>query len=236
MKRVLIVEDDKLAAELERDYLEADGFKVDLCDDGKLGLAQSLEGGYDLLILDIMLPGVNGFEICRQVRSVQDIPIVLVTARRDDIDKVYGFNLGADDYVVKPFSPAELVARVQAHIRMHDRLKEDSAAEGDEMVFGDLVIACSQRRVVVRGEEVELANREFELLVFLASHPGMVYSRDSLFEHVWGMSSNGDSATVTVHVNRIRDKIEKDSSIPEYIQTVRGAGYRFNSAWRRKRR
>ncbi len=230
MKKILIVEDDVLAADLERDYLEASGYAVEVCGNGAEGLKKAESGGYDLLLLDVMLPEVNGFDICRKVRQKQNLPIIMVTARTEDVDKIRGLGLGADDYIVKPFNPSEMVARVQAHIRIHERLLGDSAAaakEKEEIVFGDLVIFVPQRRVTVRGREVALKNREYELLYFLASHPGMVFSRDVLFERIWGLDAAGDTATVMVHINRIREKIESNPQKPEYILTMWGAGYKF---------
>ncbi len=231
MKRILIVEDDVLAAELERDYLEAGGFSADLCGNGTEGLRLAESGTYDLLILDVMLPGMSGFEICRQVRRTQNIPILLVTAKQEDVDKIRGLGLGADDYVVKPFNPAELVARVKAHISIHERLLGDAGSreeKPDEITAGELTISVPYRKVIVKGKEVPLKNKEFELLAFLAARPGLVFSKDTLFDRIWGMDANGDTATVTVHINRIREKIEADPAHPEYIQTVWGAGYRFN--------
>lgn len=230
MKKILIVEDDELAADLERDYLEASGYEVDIVGNGTEGLDRAESGEYDLLLLDVMLPGKSGFEICREIRRTKNIPVILVTARTDDVDKIRGLGLGADDYIVKPFNPTEMVARVQAHIRIHERLLADSGAgrgDKDELVFGDLKIYVPYRRVTVRGNEISLKNREYELLYFLASHPGIVFSKDTLFERIWGMGSAGDTATVMVHVNRIREKIEKNPQKPEFILTVWGAGYKF---------
>lgn len=227
MKRILIIEDDQLAAELERDYLEASGFEVEIVGNGTEGQAKAEAEGFDLLLLDVMLPGKNGFDICREIRQKKNLPIILLTARTEDIDKVRGLGLGADDYIVKPFNPTEMVARVQAHIRIHERLLGETTAKKDEISFGELVISVPHRRVTVRGKEVNLKNREYELLYFLASNPGIVFSKDTLFDRIWGMDSVGDTATVMVHVNRIREKIEKNPQKPEYILTVWGAGYKF---------
>ncbi len=230
MKKILIVEDDILAAELERDYLEASGFEAEIADNGTDGMKLAQTEAYDLLLLDVMLPGTGGFEICREIRKTSNVPIILVTARTEDVDKVRGLGLGADDYVVKPFNPMELVARVQAHIRIHERLLGESGnggAENGSIQAGELVISAPQRRVTVRGEEVSLKNREYELLYFLASNPGIVFSKDKLFDRIWGMDAAGDTATVMVHINRIRDKIERNPQKPEYILTVWGAGYKF---------
>ena len=230
MKKILIVEDDKLAADLERDYLEASGFETEITGSGSEGLKLAENNDYDLLLLDVMLPGMSGFDICREIRKKKNIPIILLTARTEDIDKVRGLGLGADDYIVKPFNPAEMVARVQAHIRIHERLLRDVSADAgktDELVFGELTISVPHRRVTIHGKDVLLKNREFELLLFLASNPGIVFSKDVLFDRIWGMDAVGDTATVMVHVNRIREKIEKNPQKPEYILTVWGAGYKF---------
>ncbi len=227
MKRILIIEDDRLAADLERDYLEASGFEVEIVGNGIEGQAKAEAEDFDLFLLDVMLPGKNGFDICREIRQKKNLPIILLTARTEDIDKVRGLGLGADDYIVKPFNPTEMVARVQAHIRIHERLLGETTAKKDEISFGELVISVPHRRVTVRGKEVNLKNREYELLYFLASNPGIVFSKDTLFDRIWGMDSVGDTATVMVHVNRIREKIENNPQKPEYILTVWGAGYKF---------
>ncbi len=229
MKKILIVEDDELAAGLERDYLEASGFEVEIAGNGIEGLRLAKTRTYDLLLLDVMLPGKNGFDICREIRQEQNIPIILITARTEDVDKVRGLGLGADDYIVKPFNPMEMVARVQAHIRIHERLlsEQRNGRPEEEIVSGELVISVPGRKVTVAGAEVNLKNREYELLVFLASHPGIVFSKDTLFDRIWGMDAVGDTATVMVHINRLREKIEKNPQKPEYILTVWGAGYKF---------
>jgi len=227
MKRILIIEDDRLAADLERDYLEASGFEVEIVGNGIEGQAKAEAEDFDLMLLDVMLPGKNGFDICREIRQKKNLPIILLTARTEEIDKVRGLGLGADDYIVKPFNPTEMVARVQAHIRIHERLLGEATEKKDKIAFGELMISVPHRRVTVRGKEVNLKNREYELLYFLASNPGIVFSKDTLFERIWGMDSAGDTATVMVHVNRIREKIEKNPQKPEYILTVWGAGYKF---------
>ena len=228
MEKILIVEDDELIAELERDYLEASGYEVVLAFDGEAGLRE-FQKGCDAVVLDIMLPKKNGFELCREIRKTSDIPILLVTAKKEDIDKIRGLGLGADDYVVKPFSPAELVARVKAHIGIHARLgqREQGSRQEECLAFGDLKIYPKAYRVFLKDKEIALANREFELLLFLASNPNIVFSKETLFERIWGMDALGDSATVMVHVNRIREKLKDPSDDREYIQTVWGAGYRF---------
>lgn len=227
MKRVLIIEDDQEIAELERDYLEANGFTATLCGNGLEGEKLALAETVDIIVLDIMLPGEDGFQVCRNIRQQKNIPIILVSARQEDIDKIRGLGLGADDYIVKPFSPNELVARVKAHLTRYEQL---TAKVGTTQVlrFGTLAIDEAAHRVFVHEKEVLLPNKEFELLLFLAKNPGIVFSKDTLFDRVWGADALGETATVAVHVNRIREKIEDDTSRPHYIETVWGAGYRFH--------
>ena len=227
MKKILIVEDEISIAELERDYLEIDGFYVDIIRDGSDGLRLALNEDYDLVILDLMLPVVDGFEICRQLRTATNIPILMVSARKEDIDKIRGLGLGADDYITKPFSPGELVARVKAHLARYERLLGNSHQKNDLINIRGLSIDKAARRVFINNVEVNLTNKEFELLVFLASNPNRVYSKDDLFERIWGMDSMGDLATITVHIGRLRDKIEPVPSNPQYIETIWGVGYRF---------
>lgn len=228
MKRVLIVEDDELIAELERDFLEASNFQVEMELDGEQGMKKALRGDYDALILDVMLPGKNGFDICREVRRSLNLPIIMVTAKKEDVDKIRGLGLGADDYMIKPFSPAELVARVHSHIKIHERLLEEKKEnQKSEIEIGDMTVYPEERRVCRNGEEIFLTNKEFELLLFLIDNPNIVFSKDVLFDRIWGMDSAGTTATVTVHVNRLREKIETDVSNPHFIETVWGAGYRF---------
>lgn len=230
MKKILIVEDDELIAELEKDYLEASNYETETAGSGILGLKYAKEKEYDLILLDVMLPGISGFDICRELRKETDIPIIMVTAKGEDIDKIRGLGLGVDDYMVKPFSPSELVARVRAHLGIHERLlqrKDGTPKKNEEISIRQLRILPLSRRVYVRDREVLLANKEFELLLFLAQNPNIVFSKEILFDRVWGMDAMGDTSTVTVHINRLREKIEEDSSKPEYIDTVWGAGYRF---------
>lgn len=235
MKYVLIIEDDKEIAAIERDYLEINQIKADIALDGVKALEMLKAKRYDLLLLDVMMPFKDGFQLCREIRNVYDFPILLVTAKTESVDRIRGLGLGADDYIVKPFDPAELVARVKSHLARYDRLTSVSKErgggprEGEEaIVVQDLYIVTQGYKVYVRGEEVKFTNREFELLLFLASNPNIVFSKEKLFERIWGCDYIGDNATVTVHINRIRTKIEKDSSNPQYIDTVWGAGYRFN--------
>ena len=226
MKRILIIEDDQGIAELERDYLEANGFSADIAVDGKTGEKKALEDAYDLILLDIMLPGRDGFQICRTIRETKDIPILMVSARQEDIDKIRGLGLGADDYIVKPFSPNELVARVKGHLARYEQLTAREVHR-DVLHYGDLEIDESGHRVFVKEKEVTLPNKEFELLLFFAKNPGIVFNKETLFDRVWGSEALGETATVSVHVNRIREKIEEDTANPRYIETVWGAGYRF---------
>ena len=229
MEKILIVEDDELIAELERDFLEANGFETELALDGLEVERKAKTETFDAILLDVMLPGKTGFEICKELRRTMHLPIIMVTARKEDVDKIRGLGLGADDYLVKPFSPTELVARVKSHIHIHGLLLESKEEQAESsMYYGSLTILPKSRRVYVNGQEAVLVNKEFELLLFLAENPGIVFSKDTLFDRIWGMDSMGDTATVIVHVKRLRDKLEKAS--PEgrqYIETVWGAGYRF---------
>jgi len=230
LKRILIVEDDAEIAMLEKDYLEINGFEAEIIADGRQALAALQKGGYALVLLDLMLPGQNGYDICRQIRDDIDIPILMVTARTESADKIRGLALGADDYVVKPFDPAELVARVKAHLNRYERLTGSAKGSKDEtIIIGDLKIMSKSWKVFKGETEIKLPNREFELLLFLAENPNLVFSKEQLFEKIWGFDYTGDSATVTVHINRIREKIEEDPSKPKVIETVWGAGYRLNS-------
>jgi DNA-binding response OmpR family regulator len=228
MKRILIVEDERSIAELERDYLEMNGFDVVIEEHGNTGLLKAQNEDFDLIILDLMLPGISGFEICRQLRSVKDIPILMVTAKKEDIDKIRGLGIGADDYITKPFSPGELVARVKSHLARYERLSLKGQKEKkDEIRIRGLYIDKISRRVYINDLEVAFTNKEFDLLTFLAANPNRVFSKDELFDRIWGMEYPGDSATVTVHISKLREKIELDPSNPQYIETLWGAGYRF---------
>lgn len=227
MSKILIVEDESAIAELEKDYLELSGFDVEVANDGEVGLQKSLSEDYDLIILDLMLPGVDGFEICRQVRVEKNTPIIMVSAKKDDIDKIRGLGLGADDYMTKPFSPSELVARVKAHMARYERLVGSAVEENKVIEIRGIKIDTTARRVWINGEEKAFTTKEFDLLTFLASHPNHVYTKDELFSEIWDMESIGDIATVTVHIKKIREKIEFDTSNPQYIETIWGVGYRF---------
>ena len=229
MKNILIVEDDRAIGELERDYLEACGYRVTCLADGRKGRELALAGDFDLLVLDLMLPFVDGYAICKAVREKKEIPILLVTAKREDADKVRGLSSGADDYIVKPFSPMEFVARVKAHLARYERLTGTSVSgKNRSLHFGLLEILPAEHRVFRGGEEIPLTNKEFALLLFLAEHHDIVFSMEQIFEQVWGMDAMGDIATVRVHVNRLREKIEPNPAKPVYIETVWGAGYRFH--------
>ena len=228
MKHILIIEDDTSIAELERDYLEANEITSEIVPNGELGLQKALHQDYDLILLDVMLPGMDGFSICRTVREQKNIPILLVSARREYIDKIRGLGLGADDYISKPFSPSELVARVKAHINRYERLTTSGASNhGPVFTVGDLEVHLDSRRVLRKQKEIILANKEFDLLAFLIENPDVVFSKETLFDRIWGMEPMGETSTVTVHINRIREKIEPDPSNPRYIETIWGVGYRF---------
>ena len=226
--RVLIVEDDRNIAELERDYLQASGFLCDIAPDGESGLHMALSEEYALVILDIMLPKRDGFSVCSEIRKLKDIPIIFLSAKNGDIDKVRGLGLGADDYMTKPFSPAELVARVKSHIARYEKLVNKTVQIKKPVIrIGDLSIDKDAHRVYIAGEEIAMPVREFELLLFLAENPNIVFSKERLFDRLWGIDAMGDASTVTVHIQRIREKIERDVEGKRYIETVWGAGYRF---------
>ena len=228
MSKILIVEDEEAIADLEKDYLELSGFKVEVANDGETGLKKALGEEFDMFILDLMLPGIDGFEICRQIRDKKNTPIIMVSAKKDDIDKIRGLGLGADDYMTKPFSPSELVARVKGHIQRYQRLVGSREKPRPEILkVRGLEIDRESRRVWVNGKEVNMTSKEYDLLLFLAEHPDTVFSKDRLFDHVWGMDAYGDVSTITVHIKHIRDKIELNPDRTQYIETVWGVGYRF---------
>lgn len=236
MNKILIVEDEEAIADLEKDYLELSGFEVEVANDGELGLKKAMEEDYNLIILDLMLPGVDGFEICPTVRDEKNTPIIMVSAKKDDIDKIRGLGLGADDYMTKPFSPSELVARVKAHLARYERLIGSTVEENKVIEIRGLKIDTTARRVWVNGEEKTFTTKEFDLLTFLASHPNHVYTKDELFSEIWDMESIGDIATVTVHIKKIREKIEFDTSKPQYIETIWGLdiGLKCNDVWEKE--
>lgn len=227
MANILIIEDDGDIAEIERDYLELSGFSVTVRADGESGLAETKGGKYDLVLLDLMLPGKDGFTVCRELREVSDVPVLMVTARREDVDKIRGFGLGADDYVEKPFSPSVLVARVKAHLARMERIRPQKPKGSQTLEFGELSLNTETHRLYRSGTEIPLKNKEYELLCFLMRHPDRIFGREDLYEHIWGLESMGDNITVAVHINRLREKLEDDPQNPRYLQTVWGAGYRF---------
>ncbi len=228
MSRVLIIEDELAIAELEKDYLELSDFEVVIEQNGSKGCERALEEDFDIFVLDLMLPDMDGFEICKRIREVKNTPILMVSAKKEDIDKIRGLGLGADDYITKPFSPSELVARVKAHLARYDRLVGSSQqAQSDLFEIRDIKIDKTARRVWIRGEETQFTTKEFELLTFLAEHPNHVFSKQELFKEIWDMDSVGDIATVTVHIKKIREKVELNTNKPQYIETIWGVGYRF---------
>ena len=227
MKKILIIEDETSIAELEKDYLEISDFYVDIEYSGDTGLSKAKSEKYNLIILDLMLPKMDGFEICKQIRSESDVPILMVSARKEDIDKIRGLGLGADDYITKPFSPGELVARVKAHIARYERLVGDKERKNEVISIRGMRIDKTARRVFVNEAESVLTVKEFDILMLLASNPNRVFSKEELFDRVWGMDSIGDTTTVTVHIKKIREKIELDNSNPQYIETLWGARSSF---------
>lgn len=227
MSKILIVEDEEAIADLEKDYLEMSGYEVMIENEGTKGLETAMESDVDLIILDLMLPGVDGYDICKQVREKKNIPIIMVSAKKDDIDKIRGLGLGADDYMTKPFSPSELVARVKAHLSRYERLIGSNQKSNDIVEIRGIKIDKTARRVYVNGEEKIFTTKEFDLLTFLAENPNHVFTKEELFREIWDMDSIGDIATVTVHIKKIREKIEFDTSKPQYIETIWGVGYRF---------
>ena len=227
MSKILIVEDEEAIADLEKDYLELSGFDVEIENDGTSGMERALNEDFDMFILDLMLPGTDGFEICRKIREKKNTPVLMVSAKKDDIDKIRGLGLGADDYITKPFSPSELVARVKAHLARYERLIGSTAQKNDIIEIRGIRIDKTARRVWVNEEEKQFTTKEFDLLTFLAEHPNHVFTKDELFSKIWDMESIGDIATVTVHIKKIREKIEFNTAKPQYIETIWGVGYRF---------
>ena len=227
MSKILIVEDEEAIADLEKDYLELSGFDVEIENDGTSGMERALNEDFDMFILDLMLPGTDGFEICRKIREKKNTPVLMVSAKKDDIDKIRGLGLGADDYITKPFSPSELVARVKAHLARYERLIGSTAQKNDIIEIHGIRIDKTARRVWVNEEEKQFTTKEFDLLTFLAENPNHVFTKDELFSKIWDMESIGDIATVTVHIKKIREKIEFNTAKPQYIETIWGVGYRF---------
>jgi DNA-binding response OmpR family regulator len=229
LKKILIIEDDADIAAIQSDFLQIAGFAVEITSDGKTGLQRALSKEFDLILLDLMLPGIGGIDICKKVREEINVPIIMVTAKGTDADKIRGLGIGADDYISKPFSPPELVARVKANLAQYERLTSEHRQKSKRIIAGNINIDTAAQRVYVNEREVELKNKEYELLHFMAMNADQVFDRETLYEHVWGMDSAGDTATVSVHINRLREKIEADPAKPQYIQTVWGAGYRFRA-------
>lgn len=227
MSKILIIEDEQEIAELEKDYLEINGFEVAIESKGDVGLLRAKKEKFNLIVLDLMLPNMDGFEICKELRKEQNIPIIMVSAKKDDIDKIRGLGLGADDYMTKPFSPSELVARVKAHLTRYERLIGSGVEAKKIIEIRGIKIDKTDRRVYVNGEEKVFTSKEYDLLVFLAEHPNHVFTKEELFRKIWDMESVGDIATVTVHIKKIREKIEINTSKPQYIETIWGVGYRF---------
>ncbi|MBQ8591852.1 MAG: response regulator transcription factor [Lachnospiraceae bacterium] len=227
MSRILIIEDEEAIAELEKDYLELSEFEVEIANAGDVGLDKALKEQFDLVVLDLMLPGMDGFEVCKNIREEKNIPIIMVSAKKEDIDKIRGLGLGADDYMTKPFSPSELVARVKAHLARYNRLVGSHLKENDIVEIRGIRIDKTARRVYINGEEKAFTTKEFDLLTFLAENPNHVFTKEELFREIWDMDSIGDIATVTVHIKKIREKIEFDTANPQYIETIWGVGYRF---------
>ncbi|WP_326513314.1 response regulator transcription factor [Clostridium intestinale] len=223
MREILIIEDDINIAEMERDYLQLNGYKSEIITDGAKGLKLALEGRYDLIIVDLMLPNVDGYEIIKEVRKKYEIPIIVVSARSEDIDKIRGLDFGVDDY----FSPAELTARVKSHINRYERLKGNDKSSSEIISHGGLEINTSSHRVLVYGKEIQMTSKEYSVLLLLASNPNVVFTKEHIFDKIWGDEFYGDTATIPVHIQRIRKKIEKDPSNPEFIETLWGTGYRF---------
>ena len=238
MAKILIAEDDEKIAQLEKDYLESNGYETEIIYDGDSVIPELKSEPYDRVLLDIMLPGTSGYDICRTIRDEIDIPILMVTARAEAVDVIRGLGLGADDYITKPFDPSQLVARVRSHLKRYERLtgKRDGAdgaggrkGKTEQIVIGDVVIEPRTWKVWKKEKELKLPNREFELLRFLAENPNIVFSKEELFEKIWGYDYISDAATVSVHINRLREKIEDDARNPKIIETVWGAGYRLNA-------
>jgi len=229
MKKILTIEDDVSIAEIERDFLQIHGFDVTIVADGRQGLQEAISGKYDLILLDVMLPSMDGYEVCKKARDVVDIPILMVTAKIEDLDKIRGLGLGANDYITKPFFMPELIARINSQLTQYERVKFSStpSSQTKEIQMGGLRLNPQTRRIYVDNQEVDFKTKEFDLLSFLMTNPDIVFSREDLYKKIWGENAFGDIRTVAVHINWLRNKIEKDPANPTYIQTVWGAGYRF---------
>ncbi|MCI5708191.1 response regulator transcription factor [Veillonella caviae] len=233
MKRILIIEDDASIAELERDYLEIEGFDIQWVDNGQTGLRKALDEDFSLILLDVMLPGLDGFAVCRAIRKEKETPIMMVTAKREDIDKIRGLGLGADDYMIKPFNPAEMVARVKAHIQRYERVSRAASPVEDKVkstiiTAGPMVIDQDSRIVTIDDVVTALTPREYDILLLLASNAGRVFTKEEIFERVWGLDAMGETSTIMVHIKRLREKIELPNRDVQLVETVWGVGYRFH--------
>ena len=221
----MIIEDDADIAAIEKDYLEVSGYDVEISDNGSDGMRAALNGNFDLIILDIMLPGMNGFDVCKNIRGKIDIPIMMLTARKSNIDKIKGLGFGADDYIEKPFSPSVFVARVKSRLAQYERLK--GTVDTNKIILGNITLESDTHRVFVDEKEIVLPNKEFQLLEFLMTNANIVFSRETLYDRIWGMNSFGNTATVPVHINRLREAVELDPAKPKHLITVWGVGYKF---------
>ena len=227
MKKVLIIEDDLDIAELEKDYLQLNGYHAEIVHDGAEGLKMAVSGRFDIVVVDLMLPGKSGYEIIREIRKNLEIPVIVVSAKNEDIDKIRGLDYGADDYLTKPFSPAEFMARIKSHLKRYERLK-GTADNHETLLYRGLEINTASHQDFVNDKEVQLTTKEYEILVFMASHPNIVFTKERLMDAIWGNEYYGDTATIAVHIQKIRKKIESDPASPTYIETLWGTGYRFN--------
>lgn len=229
--KLLIVEDDASIAELEKTYLDFYGYECDIAANGENGLALFEKGQYSLVIVDVMLPGaMDGLDLCRVIRRRSDVPLMIVSAKVDDADKIAALGLGIDDYITKPFHGGELVARVRAHISRYEALtNKETVPKRSTVTIRDIVIDKGSHKVIFRGKEVKFTEKEFQILLLLAEHPDIAFTKDQIFDYVWGMDSMGDVSTVTVHVKKIRDKLNGGEGAKPYIETVWGVGYRFRA-------
>lgn len=226
-KKVLIIEDEKAISNIIKFNLEKEGFTVDTAYDGQEGLTKALTADPDLILLDVMLPVMDGFQVCKKIRETSSVPVLMLTAKEEEVDKVLGLELGADDYITKPFGMRELIARIKANIRRMDFMENSKNEPADIKEYGNLYIDMNRYEVTKNGKVLDLTLREFELLKYLAERENKVFSREQLLEEVWGYEYYGDIRTVDVTVRRLREKLEDDSGDPKYIMTKRGIGYYF---------
>lgn len=229
--KLLIIEDDASIAELEKTYLDFYGYQCDIASDSDSGLTMFEKGDYALALVDVMLPGsMDGLGLCKAIRRRSDVPLIIVSAKADDADKISALGLGIDDYITKPFNAGELVARVKAHISRYEALtNKDAARKNAQVEIRDIVIDRGSHKVFLRGKEMKFTEKEYQLLLFLAENPDIAFTKDQIFDRIWGMDSIGDISTVTVHIKKVRDKLEPGDSLKPYIETVWGVGYRFRS-------